>query len=72
MRIHCVKFGYALLRLANFPASNCANVRSPDIVGYFFIGGGEGTFDVVIFVKDYSKTLSTRSPNIGAQDPCCL
>ena len=70
--MHCVKFGYHLLRLENFPASNCVDIISPDVVGYFIIDGGEGAVDDVIFIKCGSKVLSSRSSNLGAQDYGCL
>ena len=47
----CIKFGHVFLRLVNFSASNCIDVLSSDVVGYFVIGGGKGTVDEIILIK---------------------
>ena len=70
--MHHIKFGCGLLMLANFPTSNRIEVLSPDVFGYFITGGGEGTVDNIIFIKNGSKKLSARSSNLGAQDSGCL
>ena len=53
--MHHIKFGCGLLMLANFPTSNRIEVLSPDVFGYFITGGGEGTVDNIIFIKNGSK-----------------
>ena len=53
--MNLIKFGCDLLMLENFPDFNFIEVLSPDAVGYFIIGGDEGTVDDVIFIKHGSK-----------------
>ena len=61
MSAHCVKFSHGLLKLVSLPAFNCV-VLSPDVVGYFVIGRGEGIVDDVISSSVVRKYLVPGSP----------